>query len=577
MFNQFIDVFKIIGKRNQSSAIYIIFISLIIILLELLSFTLIIPAISIPLKSDFIVNNSIYIFLNKLLPFDLISFLSLTNVLITLVLIILLKLITLLYFQYKLRIIMWQVKVDINSMIYKYFTLISLPEIIEAGFANVRRLINSDATLFVTQGFYNYILIFKNFILAIALFFFLFQINIKATLIIFLFLGTFILIYIGLLKKRAVSLAIKFREFQAYKYKNVDDTILGIREVKLFNNEDLVVNLFKKNEDKLAKIDIESSIFSLLPKLLLEFLVIIGFSIFIFLLVYLDYDLIEILPKLALFTLVFLRALPLSVGVNNSLLAIKYSKIQIDEVLNQLKDLKNKKDMSSDKVGKPFDLTKNKKLIIKDLSFGYNKEKNIFHNLNIEFSENSIIGIQGDNGSGKSTLVDLIAGFLKPSTGNITFNGQDIHENIKDWRQLIGYVSQSQFLTSDTIKNNIIFSKKKTFDQKRFDEALTNSGVENFIKNMANGVESEIGDLGLKLSGGQKQRITIARVLYKSPEIIILDEPTTAQDKKVEDYLLEVIKQLKSKKIIIVISHSKTIHSICDVNYRVENNNIIEV
>ena len=280
MFKQFLRVFKTIGKRNQLSALYIILVSLVIVLLELISFTLIIPAISIPLKSNFVENNSIFIFLNNLLPFDLNSFLSLTNVLTALVLIVLFKLMFLMYFQYKLRVIMWKVKIDINSLIYKYFTVISLPEIIEAGFANLRRLINSDATLFVTQGFYNYILLCKHFILGIALFLFLLQINAEATLIIFIFLGLFILIYNLLLKKRAVNLAINFREFQAYKYKNVDDTILGIREVKLFNNENLVVDLFKKNENKLAKIDIESSVFNLLPKLLLEFLVILGFSFF---------------------------------------------------------------------------------------------------------------------------------------------------------------------------------------------------------------------------------------------------------------------------------------------------------
>ena len=178
--------------------------------------------------------------------------------------------------------------------------------------------------------------------------------------------------------------------------------------------------------------------------------------------------------------------------------------------------------------------------------------------MNLELNENSIIGIQGDNGSGKSTLVDLIAGFIKPTNGKIIFNGQNIHDNIKDWRKLIGYVSQSQFLTSDTIKNNILFSKDQPFEEDKFENAIIKSGVKDFVSKMPKGIESEIGDLGLKLSGGQKQRITIARVLYKSPEVIILDEPTSAQDNKVEDYFLKVIKQLKSNKIIILISHSKT-------------------
>ena len=173
--------------------------------------------------------------------------------------------------------------------------------------------------------------------------------------------------------------------------------------------------------------------------------------------------------------------------------------------------------------------------------------------------------------------MDLIAGFLKPSSGNIFFNGQNIQDNIKDWRKLIGYVSQSHFLTSDTIKNNIIFSQDQPFDENKFENAIIKSGVKDFVSKMPKGIESEIGDLGLKLSGGQKQRVTIARVLYKSPEIIILDEPTSAQDNKVEDYFLKVIKQLKLNKIIILISHSQNIHAICDENYRVKDKTLIKI
>ena len=372
-------------------------------------------------------------------------------------------------------------------------------------------------------------------------------------------------------------MSIKLREFLQYKQKNVNDTILGIREIKLFNYEDNVVNFFKKNENKLAKIDIQRAIFALLPKLLLELLAVLGLAFFIFFLVASGNDLIEILPKLGLFFLVFLRSLPLSVAINNSLLVIKFSTVQIDEVISQLAELKKKKYIIYNTAGQSFNLSKNKKLILKNVSFGFNKDQNIFSNLNIEFNENKIIGIQGDNGSGKSTLVDLIAGFLKPNIGSIIFNGQDIHSNLKDWRKLIGYVSQSQFLTSDTIKNNITFSQNQEIDEIKFEEAITKSGVKDFVDKISKGFNSQVGDLGLKLSGGQKQRIAIARVLYKSPEIIILDEPTSAQDNKIESYFLNVIKELKLKKIIILISHSPKIHSICDENYRIENNNLVKI
>ena len=493
------------------------------------------------------------------------------------VIVIFIKTILSLYSNYKLSLVMWQIRVDINSKIYKYFTLISLSEIINIGFSTIRRLINSDASLFVTQGFYNYILLCKNFILLIVLFFFLTQIDTEATLAIFIFLGFFVLVYNKLIKNTAASLAIKFRNFSEYKLKNVNDTIMGIREVKLFNNENMMVDLFKRNETELSKVDIKKNIFNLIPRLLLEFFVVLGVAILVIVLDSKGYSLVNLLPKLALFFLVFLRTLPIAVGINSSLIGIKYSKLQIDEVINQLSILKENKDIVIHENLKKFNIQNTKELELKDVSFSYDKKNKIFENLNVKFYENKLVGIQGENGSGKSTLVDLIAGFLKPSTGNISINKQDIHNNIKDWRKLIGYVSQTPFLTSNTIKNNIIFSTEKTIDEKRFENSIIQSGVKDFLKKTPNGIESQIGDLGLKLSGGQKQRITIARVLYKDPKIIILDEPTSAQDNKIEDYFLKIINELKKDKIIIIISHSKNIHDVCDINYKVENKNLVKV
>ena len=577
MFSQILKILKAIGYRNQISALYIILISFFVILLELISFTLIIPVLSITLDNDILNSIPIFGFFKKVLPVEFEDYFTLKNILGMMVMVIFIKTILSLYSNYKLSLVMWQIRVDINSKIYKYFTVISLSEIINIGFSTIRRLINSDATLFVTQGFYNYILLCKNFILLIVLFFFLCQIDTEATLAIFIFLGFFVLVYNKLIKNTAASLAIKFRNFSEYKLKNVNDTIMGIREVKLFNNENMMVDLFKRNETELSKVDIKKNIFNSIPRLLLEFFVVLGVAILVIVLDSKGYSLVYLLPKLALFFLVFLRTLPIAIGINSSLIGIKYSKLQIDEVINQLSILKEYKDIVIHENLKKFNIQKTKELELKNVSFSYDKKNKIFENLNVKFYENKLVGIQGENGSGKSTLVDLIAGFLKPSTGSISINRQDIHNNIKDWRKLIGYVSQTPFLTSNTIKNNIIFSTEKTIDEKRFENSIIQSGVKDFLKKTPNGIESQIGDLGLKLSGGQKQRITIARVLYKDPKIIILDEPTSAQDNKIEDYFLKIINELKKDKIIIIISHSKNIHDVCDINYKVENKNLVKV
>ena len=578
MFNQLLKILKTVGIRNQISAAYIVLLTFLIVFLELLSFTLLIPAISILLDVTSLDNNRILIFIKSMFIFDTQSYYTLNNIIISIVLVISLKLVLLLYFEYKLGRVMWQIQVDINTKIYRYFTIIPLPEMIKSGMSRVRRLISTDATLFVRQGFYNYILLIKNLILFTALFYFLLQIDIKATIIIFLSASAFVLLFNKIFRNQSIVLSKLFKQLTEFKHNNVNETILGIREIKLFNNEEIVTDIFEKNERKISVADIQKKVINKIPRLLLEFLVVVALAIFIYFFNKESQNIIDILPKVTLLALVLLRVMPVATGINGNLLAIKYSKVPIDDVIERLISLENQELEKANNSNKLFNLKKNQKLELKHMSFSHNKEaKNIFKNLNVEFEENKITGIQGDNGSGKSTLVDLVAGFLKPTSGSILFNEQSIFDNLKEWRKIIGYVSQMHFLKNDTIKNNIVFSGNNKIDQGKLEEVITQSGVKDFLHKMSDGIDTEVGDLGIKLSGGQKQRITIARVLYRNPKIIILDEPTSAQDNKIEKSFLNVIQKIKNEKIIILISHSKFIHSICDINYRVENNTLIKV
>ena len=570
-------MFQTMGRKNQLSAFYIILISLLLAFLELISFTLIIPALSFLINTDFLKDSYIIAAFQSVTFFDIKPYITLGNILIAITFIITIKLFLLLYFEYKIGRVMWQTQININTIIYKHFMVLSLSEIIDTGFDRIRRLVGSDATLYVTQGLYNYILLFKNLAIMIFLFFFLLQIDTEATLIIFVFISIFVIIFNKTVKNRTIYLSKRFRELTQYKHENINNAINGIREVKLFNNEGMVTRLFDKNERQLSKYAIERNIFHKIPRLLLEFFIVLSIAIFIFLFDGRGFNFMDILPKISLFALVFLRVLPISTGINGNLLAIKYSKVQIDEIIEYLKKIKtNKTFFEADSI-KSFETGKKIDLELKDVDFAYKTSKNIFKNLNIKFEENKIVGIQGDNGSGKSTLVDLIAGFLKPNNGSIKFNNQDIFKNLKEWRKFIGYVSQTLFLSNDTIKNNITFSDNQEIDNERLERAIIQSGVKDFLHKMSDGINTKVGDLGLKLSGGQKQRITIARVLYRNPKIIIFDEPTSAQDNKIEESFLNMIQKMKSKKMIILISHSKHIHSICDINYRVENNKLIEV
>ena len=216
--------------------------------------------------------------------------------------------------------------------------------------------------------------------------------------------------------------------------------------------------------------------------------------------------------------------------------------------------------------------SENVKIRLINVNFSYNDNK-IFENLNLEINKDQTVYIGGENGSGKSTLMDIISGMLSPLKGRVEFNGQNIEDFKKYWPRNIGYVSQTNFLTNNTIKDNIIFGRKGVSDED-INDAIKKVELDKVIQTLPQGIETNAGNLGSGLSGGQKQRIAIARALINDPKIIILDEATNALDLETENNFLEIIDRLKKGRIVIFIAHSKLIKNFCDISYLIKNQKI---
>lgn len=186
------------------------------------------------------------------------------------------------------------------------------------------------------------------------------------------------------------------------------------------------------------------------------------------------------------------------------------------------------------------------------------------------------VGIIGPSGSGKTTLIDLMLGLLNPTHGAITADGQDIQESPTSWLRRIGYVSQSMYLTEDSIRKNIAFGQdEEKIDDEKIGNILRQVCLEKFISELPKGIETKVGEFGTKLSGGQKQRICIARALYYDPEILILDEATSALDYDTENEIMENISHLKGKITMIIIAHRLQTLKDCDAVYMVNEGKIV--
>lgn len=200
------------------------------------------------------------------------------------------------------------------------------------------------------------------------------------------------------------------------------------------------------------------------------------------------------------------------------------------------------------------DFSFNKSIKFDCVSFRYlNTKANALQNISLEIQKGECIGIVGETGSGKSTIVDTLLGLLTPQSGSILIDEQFPVSSIQ-WHQKIGYVPQALYLLDNTIENNIAFGES-TVDYNKLNQAINAAQLSRFIEKLPEGLQTIVGERGIRLSGGERQRIAIARALYRNPEVLIFDEATSALDNETETKLMQTINKLSKNRTVIMIAH----------------------
>jgi ABC-type multidrug transport system fused ATPase/permease subunit len=213
---------------------------------------------------------------------------------------------------------------------------------------------------------------------------------------------------------------------------------------------------------------------------------------------------------------------------------------------------------------------------VNNLTFQYEgSEYAVLQNVDLTIPKNKSVAFIGPSGAGKTTTVDLILGVLTPNSGSITVDGVDIHENMGGWHDKIGYIPQVIYMMDDTIRNNIAFGVPA--DEIRDEDvwaALEEAQLKDYVKSLEKGLDTEIGEMGVRLSGGQRQRIGIARALYKKPEVLVLDEATSALDNETETAVMEAIDSLQGKMTMLIIAHRLTTIKNCQIVYEIKDGKV---
>ena len=216
------------------------------------------------------------------------------------------------------------------------------------------------------------------------------------------------------------------------------------------------------------------------------------------------------------------------------------------------------------------------KIELRNIVYAYpNTDKLIFDHADMVVPYGKSVGIMGPSGAGKSTIVDILLGLLKVREGSITCDGVDVFENYPSWLAQIGYIPQSIYLVDEPIRNNIAFgiADDESSDE-RVGEVLEEAQMKEFVQALSEGLDTTIGDRGVRLSGGQRQRLGIARALYHNPEILVFDEATSALDNETEQAVMEAINSFHGKKTMVIIAHRLNTIEKCDIIYKVDNGKI---
>ena len=216
-------------------------------------------------------------------------------------------------------------------------------------------------------------------------------------------------------------------------------------------------------------------------------------------------------------------------------------------------------------------------ICFENVSYTYpNTDRHVIDGVSFRIKPGSQVGIVGSTGAGKSTIVDILLGLISPSGGKVTVDGADISRNIRSWQDLVGYVPQSIYLIDSSIRANVAFGvEKPDVDEERVLTSLKLAQLEEFVKELPNGINEQVGERGVRLSGGQRQRIGIARALYLDPPILVFDEATSALDVETEKEVMKSLDLFRANKTIFIVTHRVTALDQCDLILKIENGRLI--
>jgi len=411
----------------------------------------------------------------------------------------------------------------------------------------------------------------------ICLIIYLFTVDFVTTISVATMISVAGILFTVIYKKVLVRKGERNRELGVQVTKWILQAFSGIKEIKVSNKENFFVKNYADNYGQFAILQRQQSMLRFLPRPFMESLCICGLLLTVIIKIQFgNAQIKEFVPILSAFAFAAFRMLPSFNRITGLIGGIMFELPSIDAVYHDLVEIEKlmKRQRGEETISTQTVL---KDCIeMENITFHYPEmDKLILSNANLIIKKNRSVALIGATGAGKTTVVDIILGLLEPQRGCVKVDGIDIKKEMSSWHQSIGYIPQTIYLMDDTIRANIAFGVSQgEIDDSMVEQALCEAQLDKFVHSLPEGLNTVIGDRGVKLSGGQRQRIGIARALYRNPQVLILDEATSALDNETEKDVMEAIDGLHGQRTMIVIAHRLTTIKNCDEIYEVADGEI---
>lgn len=386
--------------------------------------------------------------------------------------------------------------------------------------------------------------------------------------------------YRAFTKKRVNEYGRINQVYDGRMHQSINQALGAVKDIKILHREKYFVDRFVESGEKKMDALINTNFFGTVPRYLIETVCVGGIITVLIIKLETGTDLARILPMLGSFAVAAFKLMPSAGKISNYANLISFLTPSIDLIY---KDIKETEDMVEKEVKDRGELSDDdidaSSIRIENIEYSYpGFDERVLEGADFEIPLGASVGLIGQSGAGKSTLADVILGILFPVKGRVMYGRMNVHDYPLKWSEKLAYIPQAIFLADESIRDNVAFGiKEEEIDDDKVWAALDEAQLSDFVRDLPEGLDTLVGERGVRLSGGQRQRIGIARALYDDPEILVLDEATSALDSETEGAVMEAIDSLMGRKTLIIIAHRLTTIRNCQMIFRVENGRVIKV